>query len=670
MIMCKYKNVSSYIEKQKKRAKSAIIDSVIICFPIALAMIVLKYAILKDIAFPIVENLRGGLSLSTWQKLTYLRSDLLWSTLLIPSLFAMLLFMSPRRSMRVVVSFLSAAACVFLFVQYKSFCFIGQFASLSLLYETAVMGNQYAAQYVSLLDVVLVFIFAGAPFLLPIIYARIKRNKEDRSELIVSNKKKNIALAALLLYVGFISAMWFPFSKFPTMPFLSSFHKNMLYHAITLSWTVPHRTEHPDVPDKNASSLRLDFFQMTHSNSHERESKYNGMARGANLLFFVMETVPYYAAKLDSQIGEFPTLQRLAKRSFIGINHYSTYPYTSRAVFSIYSGLYPSQENEDYISLYPGITIPGPISELQKLGYSTAIFLPDNPREFENEEALYRSIGFRDIRYPAPQDLPLSSWFNRNGFASLSAADLKTLKKLKQYLSEQLYNKKPFVVSFHPQLGHGPWQKNIDGMEYVHLTDRGKKIVQVQDMWLGEIVTLLEKHGVLNNTIIVVVADHGTRTMAEQPDLRPLLEETPFHVPFMLFVPQVLERPYVITDRTSHIDIAPTIATLMGFDSQLTYMQGVPIWNRDISKRTIYFLSGHYHGGNSYCSNGLFVSYNHRSNTLYAKNGSFNFDQSNIIDPRSAEFDQLLRPLNDFISFQNSYIASIHFEQAQAETAH
>jgi len=54
----------------------------------------------------------------------------------------------------------------------------------------------------------------------------------------------------------------------------------------------------------------------------------------------------------------------------------------------------------------------------------------------------------------------------------------------------------------------------------------------MQDEWIGRIVRTLEKSGISGRTMIVVTADHGLRTSAEYPELKPgVLNEISFRVP-------------------------------------------------------------------------------------------------------------------------------------------
>ena len=83
------------------------------------------------------------------------------------------------------------------------------------------------------------------------------------------------------------------------------------------------------------------FRKMVHSPSIISEDPYKGAEAGSNLIVIAFESGP--ARVIDYLSNEdFRNLRLLANSSFIGKQHHSTHPYTSDALFSIFTGLYPS----------------------------------------------------------------------------------------------------------------------------------------------------------------------------------------------------------------------------------------------------------------------------------------------------------------------------------------
>ncbi len=128
------------------------------------------------------------------------------------------------------------------------------------------------------------------------------------------------------------------------------------------------------------------------------------------------------------------------------------------------------------------------------------------------------------------------------------------------------------------QIGHAPWA-DIEGRGGTDVYRKGRALCALEDRWLGEIVEHLETIGRLDQTLIVVSGDHGVRSRLEDPALHiDKIEDVSFHVPMLVYCGKALREKRVIRERTSHIDICPTVLTLMGVPYDFRFCQGVPVW--------------------------------------------------------------------------------------------
>ena len=55
----------------------------------------------------------------------------------------------------------------------------------------------------------------------------------------------------------------------------------------------------------------------------------------------MFETGPHNSLAIEGALDGFSTLKRLRETAFVGQRHYTTYPYTSHALFSLFGGVYP-----------------------------------------------------------------------------------------------------------------------------------------------------------------------------------------------------------------------------------------------------------------------------------------------------------------------------------------
>jgi arylsulfatase A-like enzyme len=184
-----------------------------------------------------------------------------------------------------------------------------------------------------------------------------------------------------------------------------------------------------------------------------------------------------------------------------------------------------------------------------------------------------------------------------------------------------------YVVMFFPEIGHGPWLP-LHGEATV--LERGRALMELQDQWLREILDLLGSLGRLEHTVVVVTADHGVRTKAEDPSL-PVgwISDYMFRVPLIVYAPQTLTSTTAIPQPTSHIDVAPTILSLLGKQDAVASMQGIPIWQRSRRDR-IYLLAFDYGGAEGFVEDGRYYMRQEMSGAVYASD-RFTFTDANQV---------------------------------------
>jgi arylsulfatase A-like enzyme len=131
--------------------------------------------------------------------------------------------------------------------------------------------------------------------------------------------------------------------------------------------------------------------------------------------------------------------------------------------------------------------------------------------------------------------------------------------------------------------------------------------------WLGELIDELQRDGALDNTIIVLTADHGMRFLAVQNGSGlPLLphgkvRDVTMRVPMLMYVPGVLQKPDSINYPTSHIDITPTLLDLLGIPPGTDLEQGSSVFRPGIENRRL-FLAMNFFGASGYYDQGSYYS--------------------------------------------------------------
>jgi hypothetical protein len=134
--------------------------------------------------------------------------------------------------------------------------------------------------------------------------------------------------------------------------------------------------------DRDLQSLYRDF---TGAPAPQPDPSTDGTAQDCDVLLFVCETGLARYLDVAGDLDGFPTLRALRRRSFVSATHHTTYPYTNRALFSLYGSLYPSSLTRSFNQQLHGLTLEGLPTVARAAGYPTAIYCPV-PQDFEGDK--------------------------------------------------------------------------------------------------------------------------------------------------------------------------------------------------------------------------------------------------------------------------------------------
>ena len=290
---------------------------------------------------------------------------------------------------------------------------------------------------------------------------------------------------------------------------------------------------------------------------------------------------------------------------------------------------------------------------LSTLGYHTAIYSPMR-REGSTEHAMYQSVGVQDEVYPPDALMPytdskdvLEAWEETR-----IARDQATLNLMLQDLDRSLSQGQKFGAVFLPQISHFPYPSLPGVVGETDLKKRSRAVLKVEDAWLGEMLQLLERYHQLDNTVIVVVGDHGLRDAQEDPGFAAgTIGENSFHVPMMIYAGRALDHTVRIPWLTSHIDVAPTILDLLGIDKGRKYEQGTAVWNPELAGRTTYFFANTVFGADGFYSQGRFYMWNRMSDAVYSRS-DLHFEPADIVQCSTPMHDAVRESVNRMAGFQ------------------
>jgi hypothetical protein len=630
-------------------------------FPAALAFYLKWYLLAGQNGFARVARSQGLSSLNFYQRIGFFRGEIIVGVVAVPiALFLANRFLRPRWAAPLTLA-LCLGVTLVLGLQILSLKELGRFSSLKMIGVALRWGwhepgsNAKYLLSVQALAILLALLGTACAVAWAVCAAKVPGTDvslagfKNAAELLLF-----VAVAALLLSVrSDLPATAYHQSAF-TRAFASLRGESGIEtgEAASLDMRRAASLVTPDLSGLSAAELIERYRTLANVSAPEIDPRYFGKESGANILFLVLETTPQKYLPVGADLRQFPNFNRLQDRAFVGTRHYTTFPITHSAVFSLFSSWYPIDDPAHAFDSPSWDATGDFLRRLETEGYKTAAFSPLRSPGIP-DGALFDAVGFRQQIYP---QAALTSFDESGSWQEARvAADEETLHLLESQLNQWMARGDRFAAAFLPQIAHSPYPDHQSGTTAAEMQARGQAILRQEDAWVGELLAVLEKNGQLDNTIIVVLGDHGLRSISENPDLRRgTIDETAFHVPLIIRAPKALDHTEKINWLTSHIDVAPTLLDLLGLKGERDSEQGTAIWNPALAQRATFFFAKPMFGADGYTKNGDFFMWHYFSDTVYQKN-SAEFDPSDIVPRRSSTAQTVTRDITMMVALEKAW---------------
>ncbi len=251
-------------------------------------------------------------------------------------------------------------------------------------------------------------------------------------------------------------------------------------------------------------------------------------------------------------------IDELASRSIVFSDTYVGVAHTSKALVTLLCGTYPSMQMQIVEASPSPLPLKCMPHLLRELGYRTR-FMQTAKGEFENRHQLLKNVGFE-------------AWQTREhlvapGFEKVGYFGLDEFAMLEPALNWLEASEQPALLTLLTVTTHHPYQ--IPGSPPPDKKDDAhphyRKAVKHVDRFLQAFHEQLANRGMLEDTMLIVVSDHGEAFGEHglmQHDSVPYEEVV--RVPLMIHGPQWLGRPRVDSGLRHQIDLLPTVLELLG----------------------------------------------------------------------------------------------------------
>jgi arylsulfatase A-like enzyme len=318
-----------------------------------------------------------------------------------------------------------------------------------------------------------------------------------------------------------------------------------------------------------------------------------------NVVLFVLESVPAeYLDPYGSAYRATPRLDRARAHSALFTRAYAPAPATNYAMVSMLCSVYPRLSYVSVTQDRPAIDLPSLSGELKSRGYATGFFYSAD-LAFQRTGEFLSHRGFDRVmdRRTIPRRGGASSTLSKAGrdpwlFAADFADDADTAAALTDWITEQSRAGRPFFGMLWTGMTHYPYA--MPPGEPIDFGVGDKKFnlylnaLYHGDAALGALLDALDRGGLSDSTLVVVIGDHGEAFgRHRQFGHATAIYEENVHIPLLLINPKWFKgETFDAVGGT--LDVAPTVLGLLGFPAPPRW-QGRSLFDGDRPGRAYFF---------------------------------------------------------------------------------
>lgn len=322
--------------------------------------------------------------------------------------------------------------------------------------------------------------------------------------------------------------------------------------------------------DLSSNKLNKDIKEYIDNNPGTSKNKYTGMFENKNLIFVVAESFSEIGIDKDRT----PTLYKLTNNGFIFDNFYVPYYLsTIGGEFQSLTGLYPNYSTLTKWKSGKNSFPYGLATVFKDKGYNTYAYHAHNGY-FQNRYKYLKSLGFDNFKAcNMGLNINCNMW---------PESDIEMIKAT---TNDYINSDKPFMTYYMTVSGHLDYtkegnsivSKNWDLVKNLDYSDKAKSYLATQielDRAMESLLKELENKGILEDTVIVLLADHYPYglSLEEINELSSYKRDELFEINHnALIIYNSSMKNISITKVGMPIDVLPTIYNLFDikYDSRL-----------------------------------------------------------------------------------------------------
>lgn len=317
----------------------------------------------------------------------------------------------------------------------------------------------------------------------------------------------------------------------------------------------------------------------------------NAATRHWNVVIVMLESArardtTVYTPSLDTT----PFLAQLARKSLVVDQMYAVIPRTTDAWISVLAGRYPSSDATvaNWADHHPPMAFSLP-RLLRAQGYTSAFFLPTT-LHFGGDDEVVQALGFDKVVTKESIPEPPSGLVTPFGWE-----DRILLPPIGRWLDERASDRRPFLLTVMTNVGHTPYGLPADFPlhRFPSLNDAHERYLNCLsyiDGYLHDLVQELRDRGLFDNTLLIVLGDHGEAFGEHGTFFRGdgMYDEI-LQIPMVIHLPSASARTGHIGGLRQQIDILPTVADALGFKLSGAALPGSSLLSDPRGHKALFF---------------------------------------------------------------------------------
>jgi phosphoglycerol transferase MdoB-like AlkP superfamily enzyme len=371
-----------------------------------------------------------------------------------------------------------------------------------------------------------------------------------------------------------------------------------------------------------------------------------------NIIFLVMESVGsrYIFDTSHGNRMPMPFLHNLAKESWHLKKHYTSSNVSSKAIFSLFSGLYDFFNRETF-GVRSDARVPSLYNFLSE-NYDSFLVTPSSISWYF-PLAFVKNSGLPEIHSYENLNFKIKETYHSLGHY-IARDEIQTVDFFIDRLNKA---REPFMGIYISFTAHFPYFDY--GADYRIMENDGRLIgryynnLNLLDQMIKRIYEHLQNQGRLERTILIIVGDHGQAFGQHHPNnymhYRYSYNEN-LETPAFIYQP-TLFKPKTVEFSTSHVDILPTVLDAMKIPYDPVSFDGESLFQNRLKRKYIFFY-GLEECISSLDTNLIKVQYSLKKNRGWAFDLKIDPDEKNPLDGSS--YSSQLEDLHRFVSAHDS----------------